>query len=339
MTIPSGDDSLMSRFDRQGLRRFTARDAVLAVTAVAFLLLIAEGASIRRAGEQMNPGVGRDMVLAIGRPAGWLSDRLPISRALDDATAWLSPDPESVSVGSFATAAAPSSEVPVVTADSFDPRQLGAKPPAKRPLTRLLITGDSMSTPLDTRLARLLASSDAEVVREPHLGSGLSKSFLVDWGELSTRQVKRLRPEALVVFIGANEGFPLSGANGRKVECCGPHWAAAYANRVRAMMHTYRQGGNARVYWVTLPTPKSPQRAAISRTVNAAIRVAAEPWRTDVRVIDTVPIFTPSGFRAAMDVDGTQTIVRASDGIHLNEKGAELLAATVLDRLAQDFEY
>jgi len=71
--------------------------------------------------------------------------------------------------------------------------------------------------------------------------------------------------------------------------------------------------------------------------VNAAIGVAAEPWRAQVRVIDSVPIFTPTGYRAAMDVDGTETIVRRADGIHLNDAGAGLLAKAVLARVVQDW--
>src|SRR4051812_31212603 len=88
------DDSLMNRFDQQGLRRFSARDAVLAVVLVAALLVVFKGDSIRRAGEQMNDGIGRDVVLAIGKPAGWVADHTPLADAADDATAWLSPDEE-----------------------------------------------------------------------------------------------------------------------------------------------------------------------------------------------------------------------------------------------------
>src|SRR3712207_7774556 len=49
------------------------------------------------------------------------------------------------------------------------------------------------------------------------------------------------RPEATVVFIGANEGFPFEGPGGRSIECCSPEWAAAYATRARAMMDAYRR--------------------------------------------------------------------------------------------------
>lgn len=330
------DDSLMERFEQHGLSRFRARDAVWATILISVLLVVTAGDSARRAGEQMNPGIGRDLVLAVGKPAGAVADALPFAKLADDATAWVSPEDDLDGAGSFARLAAAPAGVPPVTADAFTPAQLGAKPPAPKPLKRVLVTGDSMSTPLDTSIARALADSGVKVTREPHLGSGISKGFLVDWGELSATQVRKLKPDAVVVFIGANEGFPFE-RDGAEVECCGADWAAEYANRVRAMMNTYRADGAGRVYWVKLPTVRSAERSAIGRVVNAAIDVAAEPWKSQVRLIDTIATFTPKGYRDAMEIDGKNTIIRRPDGIHFNDTGSAYLAGMVLDRMGQDF--
>jgi hypothetical protein len=143
----------------------------------------------------------------------------------------------------------------------------------------------------------------------------------------------------VVVFIGANEGFPMKGAGGKEVECCGADWAALYANRARRMAATYRQDGRARVYWVTIPTARAANRAPVTRVVNAAIRVAVQPWASQIRVIDTVPIFAPRGYRDSMTVGGRDRIVRAADGIHLNDAGAGVLSEAVLARLREDFVY
>ena len=63
-----------------------------------------------------------------------------------------------------------------------------------------------------------------------------------------------------------------------------------------------------------------------------------QPWADQIRIIDTVPIFTPNEtYRDAMSINGSQTIVRQSDGIHLNEAGSSLLAGIVLGRIEQDF--
>jgi hypothetical protein len=102
-------------------------------------------------------------------------------------------------------------------------------------------------------------------------------------------------------------------------------------------MNTYRQGGDARVYWLTLPLPRDGDLQDVARSVNAAIRVAAEPYRAQVRVLDMTSLFTPSGYRDAMEIDGRRQIVRDPDGIHLNNEGARLAADVVLRAVRRDF--
>ena len=328
-------DELRSAYEPPGSRRFRARDAVVVVLVAVLVLLVLEGDAIRGAGEEMTPGWERTLVLAVGEPAGWMADRIGISELDDDLTASLNPDEDLGSAGGGFDETAPAARggVPPVTPEAFEPARIGAKPPAKRALRKLLVTGDSMAMPLDTELARELAGS-VEVVRDPHVGTGISKDVLVDWSKLATQQVGEHDPDAVVVFIGANEGFPIG-----ELECCGAPWAAAFGSRVRRMMNTYRRDGRARVYWLTLPLPRDPERIRIARSVNEAIRVAADPYRAQVRVFDTVPIFTPDGYRDSMPVDGDDAIVRESDGIHLNARGAGLAAERVLELIERDFTH
>lgn len=335
------DDNLMDRFDRAGLRRFTARDALLAVGLGALILVLAAGASLRKGGEEMRSGIGRDAVLAIAKPSAWLAGALPVQHAAHLMTGWIRPNPQITGPGAFTLVgdAGIGVLVPPVTEDAFDPSTLGLPAPPRRPLHRLLVTGDSMSEPLDQDLAERLVPAGVHVIQDPHIGTGISSTLLVNWGQLAAYQVRHDRPDAIVVFIGANDGYSMTGPDHRTVNCCGLEWASIYAQRVREMMNTYRQSGAARVYWLTLPTPRDPARAAISRVVNAAIGVAAEPWADQIRVVDTVPVFTPGGrYRDAMPVGGTPTIVRESDGIHLNGAGSQLAAKLVMGVLERDFK-
>ena len=288
----------------------------------------------------MDDGLDKTLVLAVGEPAGALGDILPLHEVADEATAWLSPDDDLGEGSGFSAVAAETQSAacrPSRRTRSTRPRVGEQTKPL--PLDKVLVTGDSLAMPLDAELARRMADRDVDTKRDPHIGTGISKEILVDWGKLSAKQVKDEKPDAVVMFIGANEGFPLPGAEGKDVECCGRDWTALYATRVRQMMNTYRQAGASRVYWLTLPTPRDPDRQKIARSVNAAIAAAAAPFGAHVRVLDTVPIFTPDfKYRAAMDIDGRETIVRESDGIHLNEDGARLLADHVIAALDRDFQ-
>ena len=316
-------------------RRRGAREALIVVAVAAVVLLLAQGPSIKRTGERLDPGPIRTSVLAVGRPAAWLAGKLPFADVVGDLTSGLSPDEDlSASRGGFDEKVSTAKGVAPVTPEAFAPADIGAGPAPKRTLRKLLVTGDSLTQPLDTVLARRLAGGEAiQVIRDPHIGTGISKTGLVDWGKLSIRQAGQDTPDAVIVFIGANEGFPIDGA-----ECCDARWAAAYATRARTMMNTYRRDGAARVYWLTLPLPRDKDRQEIARTVNAAIRAAATTYRSHVRVLDMTALFTPDGrYRDDMLVDGRQELVRDADGIHLNETGSELAADAVLGAAGADF--
>jgi lysophospholipase L1-like esterase len=310
------------------------RDTVVVLVVAALLLLVLEGPSIRRSGERMDPGLGRTVVLAVGHPAGWLGDRLPFAEASDDATAGLAPAAtEGDPAASFDAGGAPRGGVGPVTPDAFAPEEVGERSPAPRPLGRVLVTGDSLVMPLDAEVARRLAGAGVEVERDAYVGTGISKPELSDWGSLSSGQVRKFDPDAIVMWLGANEGFEMRG-----IECCGRDWAAEYATRARRMMDTYRRRGAARVYWLTLPTPRDGDQARVARTVNAGIRAAASALRAHVRVLDMGALFTPGGrYRAAMPVDGDDRIVRESDGLHVNALGARLAAERVLTEIQRDF--
>jgi hypothetical protein len=249
------DDSLMNRFDDFGLRCFKARDAVVSVLLVAALLILFAGHSVLKAGDEMNPGIGRTIVVAVGHPSSWIAGQLPLASAAHTTTAFLNPEP-ALSGPGFA-AVARGAQASTVTPAAFPPATIGARAPPKVALHTLLVTGDSMSEPLDSDLAGELIPKGVHVIQDPHIGTGISTTFIVNWAQLSAYQVKRYRPDAVVVFIGANDGFPMSGPGGQQVSCCDAQWAAIYANRVRQMANTYRQDGAAHVYWLTLPTPRA----------------------------------------------------------------------------------
>lgn len=329
--------------DRPTGRTLRARDAILCIFVTIALLFVVEGHSIRNSGERLDPGIERTVVLAVGHPAGWVADRFGVDDDVHRLTASLSPDPSLGTAGSFGAApaaggVAAAGAVAPVTPDAFDPASLGSKPVVIAKLGTLLVTGDSLSQPMDVELARRLSSKGVKTIRDPHLGTGISKSTVVDWGSLSTQQVRKDKPNAIVFFLGANEGFPFPLAGGGSAACCGPAWAAQYATRARRMMQTFRQGGAARVYWLTLPLARDPARQKIERSVNAAIYAAAAPYRAQVRIVDMTNVFTPGGrYRAAMPVGGRNTIVRMPDGIHLNEAGSALAAQIVIARMKADF--
>src|SRR5688500_3513296 len=102
-------------------RHLTAKDALLVVGIVFFLLVILVGSGARSAAEDMEQGWERDIVLAVTKPADWVSDQLPFEGIVADATEPLkSGDDLGDGPGGFDdTGAAASGEIPPVTPDAF----------------------------------------------------------------------------------------------------------------------------------------------------------------------------------------------------------------------------
>jgi lysophospholipase L1-like esterase len=197
---------------------------------------------------------------------------------------------------------------------------------------RLLATGDSMIQYVDTSLAKRLEPG-IQVQSDARISTGISKPSLLDWVAHARSQVASYRPDVTVVFIGANDGFPLR-SHKRRIRCCGRRWIKVYASRARKMMAAYARRKQAQVYWLTLPAPRSHQWRRIYPAVNAALRLAASRFDDEVRVIELGKVFTPHGrFRTTMKWHGRTVVVRQGDGVHLSVAGASIAAELVVNKL------
>jgi hypothetical protein len=208
--------------------------------------------------------------------------------------------------------------------------------PAGAKSGRVLATGDSMIQIVDGFLAQKLRPEHFRVRSDAHVGTGISKPFLLDWVAHARAIAGSYRPTATVVFLGANEGFPLK-FEGKRRNCCSQAWRRAYALRAQAMMKELERGGTSRVYWLTLPAARPGHWNHIYRSVNLALHSASKREGDGVRLLDMGRVFTPSGrFQQTIVRGGRRISVRQTDGIHLNVAGARIAAQVVVRRMRRD---
>jgi lysophospholipase L1-like esterase len=206
---------------------------------------------------------------------------------------------------------------------------------APRGRLNVLVTGDSMAQIYDHYMADGLGGG-AAVRSEAHISTGLSKPSMLDWVANARSQAGRVRPDVTVVFIGANDGFPMPTPSGATAPCCDSSWIKEYARRAAQMMRSYRRGGAGRVYWLTLPAPRGGSFRTVFGPVNAAIRQAARRTR-GVHVVPIDRIFTPGFvYRDTLMWGGRSVHVRQGDGVHLNNAGASIAAQKTIARLRAD---
>jgi hypothetical protein len=210
--------------------------------------------------------------------------------------------------------------------------------PAQAKRYTVLATGDSMIQIVDGFLKRRLARPRrVRVLSDARISTGLSKPSMLDWPRHARRQVRRLRPRATVVFIGANDGFPMRTPAGQTVGCCGRAWVIEYARRASRMMGTYRFGGRGRVYWLLLPQARGGFFRRVFPAVNRALRHAARPLGPSARLIRLNRVFTPGGrYRPYIRWHGRRIKARQADGVHLSVQGASIAASYVIRRIRGD---
>lgn len=213
----------------------------------------------------------------------------------------------------------------------------GDTPAAAARSTRVLATGDSMIQIVDSFLAQgLERRRGVDVISDAHISTGLSKPFSLNWPKYASGQMRRHRPRVTVMFIGANDGYPLRSRSGRSVRCCGSAWSVQYAHRARKMMRTYRRRGAGRVYWLLLPQARGGIFSQVFPAVNIGLRRAARGMRR-VRLVHLNRVFTPHGrFRSAMNYHGRRVTVRQPDGVHLSVAGASIAATKVIAAIDRD---
>ena len=149
------------------------------------------------------------------------------------------------------------------------------------------------------------------------------------WLVVARDQVAREQPDRVVLFMGANEGFGIGPR-----QCCYPAWVNAFADRMKAVLRTYRQGGRAEVVVATVPLPRLEARVGVMKATNEGIRRAAARIR-GVRLLALDEYFTPNGFREKVPYRGRQVRVRDADGIHLNVSGQAIAARLIADALTE----
>jgi lysophospholipase L1-like esterase len=199
---------------------------------------------------------------------------------------------------------------------------------------RLLATGDSEMQILDDDIADALAGQ-AQVTGQAYISTGLTVPGGTSWLTRAHAQAQGERPDVVVVFIGANDGFGIPDGHGLAL-CCGAPWVQAYAGRVEQMMGDYLRGGAGQVFWFTLPVPRPANFAEAFNAVDAADEIAASHFPAGVHLIDLRPVFTPGDQYHQEIAYGGQTVdVREVDGVHLSTGGDEIALQVLLGAMRQ----
>ena len=212
-----------------------------------------------------------------------------------------------------------------------------AVPTQSAPL-RLLVMGDSLGIDFGQPLVNDLAGTDVvSAVLDGHIDTGLARSDYFDWQSELQRDITQYQPQAIVVFIGAND--PQNFVDGSTSVTYGTAaWNAAYAKRVSAFM-TAATASGARVMWIGMPPMADPGLNAKMQHLND-IDSGQAAAHTGVTYFASWPVLSdPQGHYAAFlpDASGNEVQVRAPDGTHIAVPGAQRLSQATITFMGHEW--
>jgi uncharacterized protein len=284
-----------------------------------------------RAGEGMQPGTTRDIVLSVGRPiddvAGTIGLHLPrdgldLAFGQEDKTA----SGTELEQGSTAI---------LRRNRRKDERQSFTQPTPERPL-RVLVTGDSQAEFLGQRLVDQSRPGLLEVETAARNGTGLTNPAFFNW-EINAEQEAAVRdPDAVVMAIGGNDGYNVQTRDGSLHAPGEPGWETEYARRVAVVSSVLSGNGERPVYWVPPPTARDPEFNRIFASQNRAVKRATDAVPT-LRYVDVYSTLSNGRYSDDLEIDGRRVLARQPDGVHFTREGAVAPVRLILGSMAEDF--
>jgi uncharacterized protein len=270
------------------------------------------------------------------------------------AGAFTGDDGETVVEGTGGTTSdpAPADPAAVVASTAAAPPTTAAPeetgPPTADDPARLLVVGDSDAGTFGPYLEQLM--DDIGVVESEvdyKVSSGLSRPDFFDWPEHVQAELPEVDPDIVVVTFGGNDAQGMATVDGEfPADWADPvggraTWFPEYRRRAGEFADLLLTDPDRTVIWVGIPNDNNPEVTERMAVQDQAVRAALRK-RPRVIFVDTWKRFSGRDGNWAEYVvdprDGQGKDVRAEDGFHLNENGAEILALDIADVIRDDLE-
>jgi uncharacterized protein len=287
--------------------------------------------AIVRAGESMERGPTRDVVLSIGRPlddvAGAVGLHLPRD-GLDLAFGQEDKTAEGTELEEGSTA--------ILRPNRRKTERQSFVQPTPRDPVEVFVTGDSQAEFIGQLLTDHLPDDLFDVEVSARNATGLTNPEFFNWEINAQQEIAARAPDAVVMVIGGNDGFNVLVGD-QLYGWQDPEWETEYARRAAVVMRALGSNGERPVYWVPPPTARDEEQTAIYEVQNRAVEEAAEAV-PGARYVDIFTTINDGEYSEELTIDGDRVLARQPDGIHFTREGAEVPVRLILRAMARDYE-
>ncbi len=335
-------------------RRVDVRSSVIAALSCLLLAALLTSGKIVEIAERQELGDARDRQLAIAerldRVANFFSLNRPYDLILDirgtgeDAGERID---DLSALAASTTTLPPTTRAPTTTATpgstSSTSTTTTTTPVIRtvtdaRPLT-VYVAGDSQAEYLGQAITTEHPQWALDVEVADRISTSLARPDYFNWpAELAAVMGDR-SPEAVVLFIGANDHQDMAAADGSRLVEGTPEWQAEWTARLELTLDLLA-GEDRHVFWVTQPPMRDGELNEGVTLINAlaAPVVAARPH---VSAIDIWDVFGgDAGYVERLTTtDGDTIDARIDDGVHLTRAAASEVADLVFYEMAAVWDF
>lgn len=227
-------------------------------------------------------------------------------------------------------------------ATSWQPRR--TLPRLRRPTRsdplRVLVTGDSLSSYIGLQLSAITARSRlVDVTTVARDGTGLTNPDLFNWEIGARGEVAGQRYDAVIMVIGANDGWPMR-VNGKEITAVASNaWVREYARRIVTVEKAFTAGSAGRqVLWVGPPVARSARWAHIFARLNSAASFGAPIAPGGQYVNIAGPTSAHGRYSDYLNSPGGRPVLaRQPDGVHFTYDGSLFPARIIWGVLQREF--
>lgn len=353
-----------------GRRLWPAGYAFLVLLGALLIGSFLNAQGLRKTAYNMEPGIGRDLAMALTKPLVEVSAFLRLDRprqgiqevigrggadTIDTAVVVFPVTPEGTDgtetiAGAGATTGDATETQPPGETGGTQPGESEEAPPAKEAFTpkkrlRVWVAGDSLAITPGQSIERILGANKAidPLGVDGRVSTGLGRPDVFNWFTYIPRELRRLDPEVIVISFGANDdkGYMTGLPEGVEVDDFATKaWVKEYRRRVGGLMDTITRDGRLLI-WIGVPITRSPEQTERFRVLNTVYQTEAAKRPGEVYFINTYTLFQDEKGNYAdylPDANGELVNVRAPDGVHFQPEGGDWIAREALRDIREVYD-